>query len=67
MINATSVDHRPELDELRRLLNLKVGKQELGQTLKANTAVIEELGKEGKHLREALTQLNAEVESLTAR
>lgn len=67
VIRATSVDHRPELEELRRLVNMKVGKLELGQTLKANTAVIEELGKEAKQLREALSEVNSELESLRAK
>lgn len=62
MIRTTSIDHRPELDDLRKQLTIKVGKLELAQTLKANTAVIEELGKENKHARDRLDELTAEME-----
>jgi hypothetical protein len=44
-IRATSIDHRPELEELRSVIKGKVGKSELQSTLKAQTQVLEELKK----------------------
>lgn len=46
VIQATAFDYRPELEDLRKQLQLRATKQDLSSLLKAQTAVIEELRRE---------------------
>ncbi len=45
-IQHTAFDHRPDLDDLRRQLSLRASKHDLATSLKAQTAVLEELRKD---------------------
>jgi hypothetical protein len=51
VIKATAIDYKPEIEELRRALQTRVTKTELGSMFKAQTAVIEEIRKDQTDMR----------------
>ena len=60
-IQATAIDHSPQIEDLKKQIASRVSKHDLSQTLKAQTAILEELRREQQQLRRVIDERDEQL------